>query len=107
MNRLIYILTIVAGGLTSASANTVTVNCSTLTDPFVLSGNLVCPQFAAGLGTLTSVDITIAGATDGVFHVKNQYTQPQTVSYLLSERYTVGPVAGYTLADPLFEVMTA
>jgi hypothetical protein len=86
-----------------ASASTMTVACSTLNGPTEINGNLVCPQFN-GVG-LQSIGITIDGTINGSITLVNNATITETGEGTTTSQFSVGSLAGFTIASPLFSAM--
>jgi hypothetical protein len=84
----------------AASATTMTVTCSTLNGPTEISGNVVCPQFS-GLGLL-SVAITVDGTIGGSITLTNNATATETGEGMTTSSFMVGPLTGFSIANPLF-----
>ena len=83
-----------------ASAATLAVNCSVGSGPTELNANVSCPQFS--LTGLSSVQITVSGNIQGTITLTNNAATTQIVNATVSSQFNVGPLAGFTFANPLF-----
>jgi len=99
VTRLIFILATLAFAGT-ASATIMTVTCSTLNGPTEINGAVVCPQFN-GLN-LQSIAITVNGSISGSITLTNAATITETGEGTTTSGFMVGPLAGFTIATPLF-----
>jgi hypothetical protein len=110
---------IVVGGIlglflmaNSASAATVTLACTGLPPPpgtFLpteLNGNISCPQFNLA-GTLTNISVDVTGALNGTITLTNDGTENAEGSATTQSNFTIGPLAGFTIASPLFQVLAS
>lgn len=91
----------------SAQALTVSSDCVGLPpaglDPTELAGNISCPQFNLA-GTLTAITIEFAGQAQGTITINNLSGTSQTGSAETNVRFNFGPLAGFTIGNPLFTV---
>ena len=87
----------------TASATIMTVTCSTLNGPTELNSNIVCPQFNGS--NLQNIAITISGGISGSITLMNNASVAETGSGTTTSRFMVGPLGGFTLANPLFAAM--
>jgi hypothetical protein len=96
----------------AAQALTVSQNCVGVPPagllPTELSGNISCPQFNLA-GTLSSITIEFSGEAQGTITVTNnpQAGANATGSAETNVRFNFGPLAGFTIGNPLFTVIAS
>lgn len=71
--------------------------------PTELAGNISCPQFNLA-GTLSAITIEFAGQAGGTITITNNNNSSQTGSAETNVRFNFGPLAGFTIGNPLFTV---
>jgi hypothetical protein len=84
----------------TASASILTVNCSVISGPTELIGNLACAQFN-GAG-LQSVQITVSGGIGGSITLTNNSSTSQTGTGTTTSQFNIGPLAGFGFINPVF-----
>ena len=85
------------------SASTITEACSSVGPlPTELNVLLSCPQFNGG-GTLTSMSIALMGSITGsITLTNNDSSSSQTGSGTSASAFSLGPLAGFIIVNPLF-----
>ena len=88
-----------------ASADTLTVNCSTVTGPTELvAAPMFCPQFNLGPGfALSNIGIAVSGGINGSITLMNGSTATQTGSGTTTTSFAFGALSGFTFVNPIFQ----
>ena len=87
----------------ASPARALVVNCGTVSGPTELTGaSILCPQFN-GPGTLQDISIAISGTITGslTFH-NTSTTASESAMGTNTSDFSVGSLAGFTFANPLF-----
>jgi hypothetical protein len=86
-----------------ASADTLAVNCSSVTGPTEFSTNLSCPQFNLGSGlVMSNISIAVSGGISGSISLTNNSASTQTGSGTTTSNFSFGSLTGFTYVDPIF-----
>ena len=83
-----------------AFGTTMIVSCTTLNDFTELNGNLSCPQFTGV--NLQSISISLTGSINGTITLTNNGAKKQTGSAQTLSEFSIGPLLGFSILDPLF-----
>lgn len=101
ITRLLFLATAVLMCASLASASTIVVNCTTLSGPTEINGNVSCAQF--GGSGLQSISIAFSGSITGSITLTNNDTNSsQTGSGTTNSQFNWGPLTGFTIVNPLF-----
>src|SRR5262245_61583687 len=86
-----------------ASANTLIVNCSTVSGPTELvSAAIVCGQFNIGGTTLSNISIAVSGGISGSITLTNGDVNPQSGSGTSTTSFNFAPLTGFTFSNPIY-----
>ncbi len=86
-----------------ASANTLIVNCGTVSGPTELvSAAILCGQFNIGGATLSNVSIAVSGGISGSITLTNGDVSPQSGSGTSTTGFSFGPLSGFSFVNPVY-----
>jgi hypothetical protein len=86
-----------------ASANTLIVNCGTVSGPTELvSAAILCGQFNIGGATLSNISIAVSGGISGSITLTNGDVNPQSGSGTSTTGFNFEPLSGFSFGNPVY-----